>query len=91
MLWGQPVLEDFTFDKGKIYDLSFNAQTKDLALAHKEGDVILSLETGKVQINLVTSEVLQTFEKANAQIDRALAQKKQKTHIGFLYKFLFSY
>ncbi|QLE45655.1 hypothetical protein FD723_35995 (plasmid) [Nostoc sp. C052] len=78
MVWGQPAPDGFTFVNGKTYDLSFNAQTKNLALAHKNGDVILSLEAGKVQINKVTSEVLQTFENANTQVDKALAQKKEQ-------------
>ncbi|MBD2525569.1 hypothetical protein [Nostoc sp. FACHB-133] len=78
MVWGQPASDGFTFVNGKTYDLSFNAQTKNLALAHKNGDVILSLEAGKVQINKVTSEVLQTFENANTQVDKALAQKKEQ-------------
>ncbi|WP_341531704.1 hypothetical protein WKK05_38995 (plasmid) [Nostoc sp. UHCC 0302] len=78
MVWGQPARDGFTFVNGKTYDLSFNAQTKDLALAQKNGEVILSLESGKVQINKVTSEVLQTFENANTQLDKALAQNQEQ-------------
>lgn len=47
MDWGQPAREGFTFVNGKTYDLSLNAQTKDLALAQKNGEVILSLQAGK--------------------------------------------
>ncbi|MFN6566183.1 hypothetical protein [Dendronalium sp. ChiSLP03b] len=77
-VWGQVGQDGFTHVKGKVYNLSFNAQQKDLAIAHSNGEVIFSLQSGKVQINQLSPEVLQAFENANTQIDKALAQNKEQ-------------
>ncbi|UKP01200.1 hypothetical protein [Nostoc sp. UHCC 0870] len=75
---GQPGEDGFTCVRGKIYDLSFHAECKDLAIAQKDGEVILSVQSGKVQSNKVTPEILQAFEDANTQIDKNQAQFRAK-------------
>ncbi|MBE9210545.1 hypothetical protein IQ244_29390 [Nostoc sp. LEGE 06077] len=74
---GQPGDDSTTRVQGKIYDLVFNPQSKDLAIAHKNGDVILFVQSGKVQINRLTPEILQDFENANSKLDEVLESKKQ--------------
>ncbi|MBD2473196.1 hypothetical protein [Nostoc sp. FACHB-145] len=66
---------------GKIYDLSLNSERQDLVIAHKNGDVILRVQAGQVQINKVTPQVLQDFESANTKLDEALESKKQTAGI----------
>ncbi|MBD2480393.1 hypothetical protein H6G79_36240 [Anabaena sp. FACHB-83] len=66
---------------GKIYDLVLNSQQKDLAIAHKNGDVILRVQAGQVQVNNLTPEVLRDFETANSKLDEVLA-KKHETAAG---------
>lgn len=66
--------DGFTQVQGKIYDITFNAQQRDLTISQKNGEVILNLESGKVQTNKVTPQILQTFEDVNTQIDKILAK-----------------
>ena len=66
--------DGFTQVQGKIYDITFNAQQRDLTISQKNGEVILNLESGKVQTNKVTPQILQTFEDVNTQIDQILAK-----------------
>ncbi|MHC5855028.1 MAG: hypothetical protein ACYTXO_35035, partial [Nostoc sp.] len=73
MAWGKPH-ENSTQVLGKIYDLAFNTQQRDLTISQKNGEVILNLQSGKVQTNKVTPQILQTFEDANSQIDKILAK-----------------
>ncbi|MHC5928831.1 hypothetical protein [Nostoc sp.] len=61
---------------GKIYDLAFNTQQRDLTISQKNGEIILNLQSGKVQTNKVTPQILQTFEDANTQIDKILAKSQ---------------
>jgi len=75
---GQRGEDGFTYVRGRIYDLAFNPQTKDLAITQKDGEIILSLQSGKVQSNKVTPEILQAFENANTQIDKNQAQSRAK-------------
>ncbi|QLE59707.1 hypothetical protein [Nostoc sp. TCL26-01] len=75
---GQPGEDGFTYVRGKIYDLVFNAQTKDLVISQKDGEVILSVQSGQVQSNKLTPEILHAFENANTQIDQNLAQSRQR-------------
>jgi hypothetical protein len=56
--------------------LAYNAERKDLAIAHKDGQLIFSLESGKVKTNQVTQSVLQAFEQANNQAQAILAKSK---------------
>jgi hypothetical protein len=79
---GQPREDGFTYVQGKIYDLSFHAERKDLVIAQKSGEVILSVQSGQVQSNKVTPKILQTFEQANQQIDQNLAQSRER-NCGF--------
>ncbi|MEA5606110.1 hypothetical protein, partial [Nostoc sp. UHCC 0252] len=72
MVWGKPN-ENGTQVQGKIYDLAFNTQQRDLTISQKNGEVILNLQSGQVQINKVTPQILQTFEDVNSQIDKSLA------------------
>jgi hypothetical protein len=76
-VWGQPEPDGTTRVQGKIYDVSFHPERKDLAVAHKNGDVILSVQSGGVEINRVTPEILQDFESANSKLDEVLETKKQ--------------
>ncbi|MBW4617209.1 MAG: hypothetical protein KME21_29040 [Desmonostoc vinosum HA7617-LM4] len=62
--------------QGKIYHIRFNAERKDLAIAQHNGDVVLSVESGKVKINQLTSQVIQNFEDFNQQIDKILNKTK---------------
>lgn len=62
---------------GKTYDLSLNSERKDLAIAHKNGDVILRVQAGQVQINKLTLEVLRDFESANSKLDE-VRERNQK-------------
>ncbi|RCJ39074.1 hypothetical protein A6770_39100 [Nostoc minutum NIES-26] len=75
-VWGQVRDDGFTHVKGKVYDVTFNAEQKDLAIAHSNGEVILSLQSGKVHTNKVTTEVLQAFEQVNNQIDAIRTKNK---------------
>jgi hypothetical protein len=75
MVWGKPN-ENSTQVQGKIYDLAFNTQQRDLTISQKNGEVILNLQSGQVQINKVTLQILQTFEDVNTQIDKILAKSQ---------------
>ncbi|MBE9002247.1 hypothetical protein IQ274_29585 [Nostoc sp. LEGE 12447] len=75
MIWGKSN-ENATQVQGKIYDLAFNTQQRDLTISQKNGEVILNLQSGKVQTNKVTPQILQTFEDANTQIDKILAKSQ---------------
>ncbi len=75
MVWGKSN-ENGTQVQGKIYDLAFNTQQRDLTISQKNGEVILNLRSGKVQTNQLTPEILQTFEDANTQIDKILAKSQ---------------
>ncbi|MBN3958740.1 hypothetical protein [Nostoc sp. NMS8] len=75
MVWGKPN-ENGTQVQGKIYDLAFNTQQRDLTISQKNGEVVLNLQSGKVQTNKVTPQILQTFEDANTQIDKILAKSQ---------------
>ncbi|MBN3992997.1 MAG: hypothetical protein HWQ36_21400 [Nostoc sp. NMS2] len=77
MVWGKPN-ENGTQVLGKIYDLAFNTQQRDLTISQKNGEVILNLQSGQVQTNKLTPQILQTFEDANSQIDKILAQNKSQ-------------
>ncbi|WP_375466854.1 hypothetical protein [uncultured Nostoc sp.] len=75
MVWGQSD-ENGTQVQGKIYDLAFNTQQRDLTISQKDGEVILNLQSGKVQTNKLTPQILQTFEDVNTQIDKILAKSQ---------------
>ncbi|MBD2253821.1 hypothetical protein H6G14_21340 [Nostoc parmelioides FACHB-3921] len=82
MVWGQPAQDGFTMVRGKVYDLAYNGDRKDLVIAQKDGEVVFRLESGRVQINQVTPQVLQAFEQANNQAQAVLAKSKvQETEI----------
>ncbi|MBW4564549.1 MAG: hypothetical protein KME32_26135 [Mojavia pulchra JT2-VF2] len=74
---GQPESDGTTRVQGKIYDVCFHPERKNWAVAHKNGDVILAVQSGQVQINKVTPEILQDFENANSKLDEVLETKKQ--------------
>ncbi|MBD2247902.1 hypothetical protein H6G26_31360, partial [Nostoc sp. FACHB-888] len=80
MVWGKSD-ENGTQVQGKIYDLAFNTQQRNLTISQKNGEVILNLQSGRVQTNKVTPQILQTFEDVNTQIDKILA-KSQTQQIG---------
>ncbi len=78
-----PVLGESTEDgsiqvKGKIYDIFLNSDRKDLIISQKNGDVVLGVQSGKVQTNKVSPQVIQTFEQANRKIDQALLKAKEE-------------
>ncbi len=75
MVWGKSN-ENGTQVLGKIYDLSFNTQQRDLTISQKNGEVILNLQSGRVQTNKLTPQILQTFEDVNTQIDKILAKSQ---------------
>ncbi|MBG1270794.1 hypothetical protein F8S12_32735, partial [Nostoc sp. WHI] len=75
MVWGKSN-ENGTQFLGKIYDLAFNIQQRDLTISQKNGEVILNLQSGQVQTNKLTPQILQTFEDANTQIDKILAKSQ---------------
>ncbi|MHC5753844.1 MAG: hypothetical protein ACYTXF_25060 [Nostoc sp.] len=75
MAWGKSD-ENGTKVQGKIYDLAFNTQQRDLTIWHKSGEVILNLQSGRVQTNKLTPQILQTFEDANTQIDKILTKSQ---------------
>ncbi len=77
MVWGKPN-ENGTQVLGKIYDLAFNTQQRNLTISQKNGEVILNLQSGQVQTNKLTPQILQTFEDANSQIDKILAENKSQ-------------
>nr|WP_321162558.1 hypothetical protein [Nostoc sp. KVJ3] len=77
MVWGKSD-ENGTKVQGKIYDLAFNTQQRDLTISQKDGEVILNLQSGRVQTNKLTPQILQTFEDANSQIDKILAKNKSQ-------------
>ncbi|BBD63397.1 hypothetical protein NIES2109_62470 (plasmid) [Nostoc sp. HK-01] len=78
---GQREEDGTTRVNGKLYDLVLNSQNKDLALAHKNGDVILSVQSQQVQVNKLTPEIVQQFESANNKLDEVLESKKRTTEI----------
>ncbi|OYD90427.1 hypothetical protein CDG77_17270 [Nostoc sp. 'Peltigera membranacea cyanobiont' 213] len=75
MAWGKSD-ENGTKVQGKIYDLAFNTQQRDLTISQKNGEVILNLQSGRVQTNKLTPQILQTFEDVNTQIDKILAKSQ---------------
>ena len=75
MVWGKSN-ENGTQVQGKIYDLAFNTQQRDLTISQKNGEVILNLQSGQVQTNKLTPQILQTFEDVNTQIDKILAKSQ---------------
>ncbi|WP_242056139.1 hypothetical protein [Nostoc flagelliforme] len=75
MVWGKSN-ENGTQVQGKIYDLAFNTQQRDLTISQKNGEVILNLQSGRVQTNKLTPQILQTFEDVNTQIDQILAKSQ---------------
>jgi hypothetical protein len=75
MIWGKSN-ENGTQVLGKIYDITFSTQQRDLTILQKNGEVILNLQSGKVQTNKLTPQILQTFEDANSQIDKILAKSQ---------------
>ncbi|MDZ8141055.1 MAG: hypothetical protein RM049_38195 [Nostoc sp. DedQUE04] len=75
MIWGKSN-ENGTQVQGKIYDLAFNTQQRDLTISQKNGEVIFNLQSGQVQTNKVTPQILQTFEDVNTQIDKILAKSQ---------------
>ncbi|MBD2511879.1 hypothetical protein H6G91_32355 [Nostoc muscorum FACHB-395] len=77
MVWGKPD-ENSTQVLGKIYDITFNTQQRDLTISQKNGEVILNLQSGQVQTNKLTPQILQTFEDANSQIDKILAKSQMQ-------------
>ncbi|WP_416212632.1 hypothetical protein [Nostoc sp. DedQUE04] len=70
MVLGQSRQDGFTEVKGKVYDLSFNTERKDLTIQQKNGDIVLGVESGKVHISQVTPEIIKTFEGANSLLDK---------------------
>lgn len=78
---GQPGDDGTTCVQGKIYDVSFHPQRQDWAIAHRSGDVILDVQSGRVQINRLTPEILHSFESANSKLDEVLETKKQTAGI----------
>ncbi|BBD63394.1 hypothetical protein NIES2109_62440 (plasmid) [Nostoc sp. HK-01] len=78
---GQTGDDGSTRVNGKIYDVLFNPLRQDWAIAHRSGDVILSVQSGRVQINKLTSEILQDFESANSKLDEVLESKKQTAQL----------
>ncbi|AUB41827.1 hypothetical protein COO91_07909 [Nostoc flagelliforme CCNUN1] len=77
MVWGKSN-ENRTQFEGKIYDLAFNTQQRDLTISQKNGEVILNLQSGRVQTNNLTPQILQTFEDVNTQIDKILMKNKSQ-------------
>ncbi|MBD2730444.1 hypothetical protein H6G96_30035 [Nostoc sp. FACHB-892] len=75
MVWGKSD-ENITQFLGKIYDITFNTQQRDLTILQKNGEIILNLQSGQVQTNKLTPQILQTFEDANTQIDRILTKSQ---------------
>jgi hypothetical protein len=75
MAWGKSD-ENGTKVQGKSYDLAFNTQQRDLTISQKNGEVILNLQSGRVQTNKLTPQILQTFEDVNTQIDKILAKSQ---------------
>ncbi|WP_256091059.1 hypothetical protein [Nostoc sp. KVJ20] len=75
MIWGKSN-ENGTQFLGKIYDLAFNTQQRNLTISQKNGEVIFNLQSGQVQTNKLTPQILQTFEDANTQIDKILAKSQ---------------
>ncbi|MBG1263102.1 hypothetical protein F8S20_30455, partial [Nostoc sp. BAE] len=70
MVLGQSRQDGFTEVKGKVYDLSFNTERKDLTIQQKNGDVVLGVQSGKVHTSRVTPEIIKTFEGANSLLDK---------------------
>ncbi|MCC5654349.1 hypothetical protein LC609_32130 [Nostoc sp. XA013] len=79
MVWGKPN-ENGTQVLGKIYDVTFSTQQRDLTISQKNGEIILNLQSGKVQTNKLTPQILQTFEDANSQIDK-MGTRDQKQEV----------
>ncbi|MHC5747696.1 MAG: hypothetical protein ACYTXT_38625 [Nostoc sp.] len=75
MVWGKSD-ENGTQVQGNIYDLAFNTQQRDLTISQKSGEVIFNLQSGRVQTNKLTPQILQIFEDANSQIDKILAKSQ---------------
>ncbi|MBG1264862.1 hypothetical protein F8S20_40475, partial [Nostoc sp. BAE] len=75
MVWGKSD-ENGTKVQGKIYDLAFNTQQRDLTISQKNGEVIFNLQSGQLQTNKLTPQILQTFEDVNTQIDKILAKSQ---------------
>ncbi|MHC5761511.1 hypothetical protein [Nostoc sp.] len=75
MVWGK-TNENGTQVLGKIYDITFSTQQRDLTISQKNGEVIFNLQSGRVQTNKLTPQIFQTFEDVNTQIDKILAKSQ---------------
>lgn len=75
---GQPGEGGSILVLGKTYDIFLNPSQKDLTISHKNGDVILEIQSSQLQTNQVSSEVIKTFEDINSKIDTALFQVKSE-------------
>jgi O-acetyl-ADP-ribose deacetylase (regulator of RNase III) len=75
---GQPGESGSIQVKGKTYDISLNPSQKDLTIFQKNGNVILDIQSGQVQTNQISSEIVKNFEQINTKIDTALAQVKSE-------------
>ncbi|MBD0265908.1 MAG: hypothetical protein ICV78_25260, partial [Tolypothrix sp. Co-bin9] len=62
--------------QGKLFDIQFNPDRKDLTIIQKNGDLVLGVQSGKVQTNNVTPQVIQTFEDTNTKIDEILSKTR---------------
>jgi hypothetical protein len=60
----------------KVYDILFDSDRKDLTVSNKNGDIILGVQSGKVQSNKVTPAVIQAFEQANTKVDQLLSRAR---------------
>ncbi|MBW4689233.1 MAG: hypothetical protein KME40_30100 [Komarekiella atlantica HA4396-MV6] len=78
MVLGKPGQDGFTKVQGQVYNISFNTEQKDLAIAHQNREIVLDIQSGKVKTNQVSPQVLQFFEETNTKIDKVLAQAKNQ-------------
>jgi hypothetical protein len=70
---GKPSPDGSTQVSGKVYNINFNSDCKNLTITQKNGDVILAVVSAKVQVNHVSDDVIQAFEAANTKLDQALS------------------
>ncbi|MBW4426944.1 MAG: hypothetical protein KME50_21480 [Nostoc desertorum CM1-VF14] len=70
---GKPSPDGSTQVSGKVYNVNFNSDCKNLTITQKNGDVILAVVSAKVQVNHVSDDVIQAFEAVNTKLDQALS------------------
>jgi hypothetical protein len=74
LLLGQENTEGWTEVSVQNYDALVNAKTNDLKISDKNQQVVLNIQSGKIKVNSLSLEAINTFENVNQRIDEMILQ-----------------